>query len=404
MALRAASLWGAGDEAAVWAGGQLLPAGSAALVNAHQAHTLEWDAIHEGAVVHPLTVVVPAVLAFAAREQRLHGRVFSGADLVTAIVVGVDVAAGLGRASTSAIRFFRPAVCGAMGAVAALARLDGADHATTRAAFGVGYGAVSGTMQPHTEGAQVLALQCGVNARAALHAYDCARIGFVGPEHVLDGKYGWFSLIEQGGDVDGFLDGLGTRWEIAATSVKPFPSGRATHGGLDMVLALQREHGFGVDDVASVTITVPSLVFNLVGRPPAVGMPVGAARLCLPYLVPNALVVGTVDLATYEQSRLDDPALMERAARVRVVKSDNPDPNAFNPQTCEVVLHDGRVLQARRGHVLGSPEHPLTDEQWRAKVTAAFTAGGRGSTVAEVVAVVDALDDAPSIAPLLELL
>jgi 2-methylcitrate dehydratase PrpD len=403
MALTAAQAWGSGNDATVWAGGPALPAGSAAFVNAHQAHTLEWDAIHEPAVVHPLTVVVPTVLAFAEREQSA-GRTFTGAQLLTAVVVGVDVAAGLGRASTSAIKFFRPSVCGAMGAVAALCSLDGTAPDVARSAFGVVYGALSGTMQPHTEGAQVLALQCGLNARAALHAHDLARAGFVGPVHVLDGRYGWFTLIEDGGDVDGFVASLGQRWEVESTSVKPFPSGRATHGGLDLVRTVQSEHGFSVNDVERITITVPSLVFDLVGRPPSVGMGVGAARLCLPYLVPNMLIDGTVDLATYTPERLSDPALFAHAARVNVLRSDNPDPNAFNPQWIEVVLTDGRTLTARTDAVLGSPERPLGAEGLRDKFDRAMAAAGRNDQAPAIAALVAELDARDDIAPLLELL
>jgi 2-methylcitrate dehydratase PrpD len=403
MALEAARGWGAADEVAVWAGGPALPAAHAAFVNAHQVHTLEFDAIHEGAVVHPLTVVVPTVLAFAAREAR-RGRTFTGDDLLVAIVVGVDVAGGLGRASRSAIRFFRPAVCGAMGAVAALASLDRTEPEVARSAFGIAYGAVSGTMQPHTEGAQVLALQCGLAARSALNAFDLARTGFVGPELILEGRYGWFSLIETDGDPAEFVGDLGKVWEIASTSVKPFPSGRATHGGLDMVLSLQAEHGFATNDVADVVIEVPSLVYDLVGRPAARGMPVGAARLCLPYLVPIALADGTVDLRAYAPERLADAQLFAQAERVRVERSDNPDPNAFNPQQAHVILRDGRVLTATRDHVLGSPQHPVTPDRLRAKFDANLSAIGRADVAAELATVITRLRSLDDLRPLLELL
>lgn len=403
MALETVRGWGAADEAAVWADGPMLPAAHAAFVNTHQLHTLEFDPVHEGAVLHPFTVVVPTVLAFAAREQR-NGRTFSGDDLLAAIVVGVDVAAGLGRAAHSAIRFFRPAVCGAMGAVAALVSLDRTDPAVARSAFGIAYGAVSGTMQPHTEGAQVLALQCGLAARSALNAHDLARTGFAGPEFVLEGRYGWFTLIEAAGDPAAFVGDLGRVWEVLSTSVKPFPSGRATHGGLDMVLGLQQEHGFGADEVAEAVIEVPPLVFDLVGRPAGPGMPVGAARLCLPYLVPVALEDGTLDLRAYTPERLSDPAQYARAERVRVVRGDNPDPNAFNPQRAEVKLHDGRVFRTTRDYVLGSPQHPVTPEQLRAKFDANLAAAGRADVAPALASLLADLRSLDDLRPLLELL
>src|SRR4051794_18019570 len=46
--------WGGGDEATAWGSGARLPAPSAAYVNAYLIHSLEYDCIHEAAVVHPM--------------------------------------------------------------------------------------------------------------------------------------------------------------------------------------------------------------------------------------------------------------------------------------------------------------------------------------------------------------
>ena len=404
MVMSASAAWGEGAQARIWGGGALTSAGTAAFVNAHQMHTQEFDAIHEPAVVHPLTVVVPAVIAWIQRAS-LTGRRFSGADLLTATVVGVDVAAGLGRASTTAIRFFRPSVCGGMGATAAIANVDRSSTEIAKSALGIAYGSVSGTMQPHTEGAPVLAAQCGLNARAAIHAHDLAVAGLTGPEFILEGRYGWYHLIERDGDPRSFTESLGHRWEIAATSIKPFPSGRATHGGLDGVLTLQREHGFSVNDVASVRVRVPSLVFDLVGRRPEPGMDVGAARLCLALLIPHVLRDGTINLATYAPSRLNDPAMHALAEHVTIERDDNPDPNAFTPQHVEVTLHDGSRHRTTLTAVLGAPERPLgkvgVEEKFRSNLAAA---GRDDKTADSIVNLVSGLDELDDVTRLLDLL
>jgi aconitate decarboxylase len=403
MARRAAAHWGTGNQARIWASGEPALAGTAAFVNAHQMHTQEFDAIHEPAVVHPLTVVVPAVIAWMQRSATT-GRRFTGADLMSATVVGVDVAAGLGRAASTGLQFFRPSVCGGMGAAAAIINVDRSAPALAKAAFGIAYGSVSGTMQPHTEGAPVLAAQCGLNARAAIHAHDLAVAGLTGPEYILEGRYGWYSLIEREGDPEAFIAGLGNRWEITETSIKPFPSGRATHGGLDGVLTLQREHGFSVEDVSAISVRVPSLVFDLVGRPPEPDMDIGAARLCLALLIPHALRDGTIDLTTYAPSRLNDPTLLDLAQRVTIERDDNPDPNAFTPQHLDVTLRDGRRLTTTLTEVLGSPGHPLGPVGIEAKFRANLASVGREGVADEIVTMTAALDDLDDITPLLELL
>jgi aconitate decarboxylase len=157
--LRVASGWG-DPVAPVWGRAARLSAPAAAFVNAWQMHNQEYDCLHEGAVVHAMATVLPAALAAA--EQR--GGV-SGAELITAIAVGADIAAGLGLASRAGFRFFRPGTAGGFGATAAAARVLGLDRTTLEAAFAWQLAQVSGTMQAHTEGSPILPVQVAFNAR-----------------------------------------------------------------------------------------------------------------------------------------------------------------------------------------------------------------------------------------------
>ena len=63
---------------------------AAAFANGFASHCLEWDAVHEEAVVHACSVVTAALLALADEHQ------ITGERLRTAFVIGVEVAAGLG--------------------------------------------------------------------------------------------------------------------------------------------------------------------------------------------------------------------------------------------------------------------------------------------------------------------
>src|SRR6478752_7228443 len=88
--MRVAAGWG--DPAVpVWGRAARLSAPAAAFLNAWQMHNQEYDCLHEGAVVHAMATTLPAALAAA----ELRGGV-SGAELIAAVAVGVDIAAGLG--------------------------------------------------------------------------------------------------------------------------------------------------------------------------------------------------------------------------------------------------------------------------------------------------------------------
>src|SRR5258708_27797918 len=165
--------------------------------------------------------VLPAALAAA----ELAGGA-TGAELITAITVGVDIAAGLGLASRAGFRFFRPGTAGGFGATAAAARLLGLDKEALQAAFAWQLAQASGTMQAHVEGSPILPAQLAFNARAALQSCELARLGFAAANEVFEGPFGYLALFEGDASLDAVLDSLGRDWRIAAFSHKPFPAGR----------------------------------------------------------------------------------------------------------------------------------------------------------------------------------
>src|SRR5579884_736890 len=81
-------------EATVWGSGERLPLTAAAMVNGYQMHAMEFDCVHEGAVVHAMSAILPALLGWAEREGGI-----SGEALIRAVAVGVDVAVTLGLCS-----------------------------------------------------------------------------------------------------------------------------------------------------------------------------------------------------------------------------------------------------------------------------------------------------------------
>jgi 2-methylcitrate dehydratase PrpD len=360
--LTASRGWGSDADAAVWGRRDRVPAPTAAFLNATQVHGQEYDCVHEPAVLHPLATLLPAAMAWADRQGGV-----SGADLLMAVAVGVDVSAGLGVASKRALQFFRPATSGGFGAVAAVARLAGLDANGVLSAFGMHYAQTSGTMQPHVEGSIVLPMQVGFNSRAAVTATDLAATGLVGPRDVFEGPYGYMPLFEGTWDLAPVLDSLGTTWRVAELSHKPYPAGRATHGGIEGVTLLRDEHGFTVDDVESVIVYGPPIVVRLCARPAFHGMTPTYARLSTPFAVANLLRHGLLDLSHYRGSALHDPATLEVASRISMVVDDNPDPNALVPQRVVVRLRSGTELEWHCPAMLANPARPLTRAQHIAK-------------------------------------
>jgi 2-methylcitrate dehydratase PrpD len=390
------SLWGGGRHARVWSTGEGLPAPAAAFCNAYQVHNAEFDCIHEAAVAHVMTVVLPVALAGAERMAKIEGRPVDGRRLLEAVVLGVDVAASLGLAATSGLRFFRPATVGAFGGCAALAKLMGLSVRQLQHAFAIVYGQLSGNMQAHTEGSPLLAMQMGFSARNAIVACDLARLGFEGPANILEGPFGYFNLIEPGGDPRRVIGDLGRVWRITEVAHKPFPSGRATHGIIDACLEVRRQPGFRAVDIAAVKVYVPPLVHHLVSRPPKVNMQINYARLCAPYVAACALLRGTVGPVDFHDAAYADAMTQDLAKCVAIEVRNSDDPNALSPIEIDVALRSGAHHTARIDAIYGNPSKPMPRKAYVAKFMGNATAAARPlrpDQAEQLVQLVDGLEE-----------
>jgi aconitate decarboxylase len=377
-----------GDGSArCWGHRQTLSAPGAAMINGYQIHNSEFDCVHEAAVIHPVTVCLAAVMAHADWIGGVSGR-----DLVTAVVLGVDTACHLGVATTTGLRFFRPATAGIFAAAAGLGSVLGFDADRQTALFGHVYGQLCGTMQPHTEGSMLLGLQIGFNARNAVIAADLARRGIPSIENILEGPFGYFGMIEASGDLNRVLGDIGKIWRITEVAHKPFPSGRATHGMLDGFMQLQAEHGFKASEIESAEARVPPLTHHLVGRPVTHNMSANYARLCGSYVSACALLHAQLGIDDFRDEQRRDPARLALGRQIKVVVDGNPDPNALTPVVVTVRLSRGRELSRRIDTVYGNPAKPMSREAHLAKFRRNFSSAVNALPARNADALIETLD------------
>lgn len=353
--LAVARAMGSGAEARLIGTDERLPAPAAAFANGYRIHCLEWDAVHEPAVVHALSVVTAALGAVIDRR--------GGCDpdeALVALAIGVDVASGLGLAATSGLTFFRPATAGVVGAALAVARIDGA---LLDDALGLAVASAAGTMQAHVEGLVTLPFQIANAARAAVVASDLAKAGFPGPKDALEGPFGYFALFDAG-DLADYTAHLGKVWRISEISTKPYPSGRASHAALGALAELRPDSA----EVTRIELACPPLIRRLVGRDYRPDMTPAYARLCLPFLAALMLTDGRIDPRRFTPENFADPALAALAGKVVLVADANEDPNALFPQALAITLADGTRLAQPIAATLGSPANPLTPDQSAAKL------------------------------------
>ena len=362
--LRAAMAGWSADGPCRLLGGGRAAAPDAAFFNGFAIHCLEWDAVHEPAVVHALSVVTAALLAEVDRRQ------CDAEELLTALSVGVEIASALGLAATGPMQFFRPATAGVVGAALAVGRLRRLPAERFAGLLGLAVAQAAGTMQAHVEGSVALPLQIAAAARAAVTAVDCAGAGLEGPHDALEGPFGYARLIEPLA-LDAVTQTLGTGWRISEVSTKPFPSGRASHGVLGALQARLLAGRLAPAQLVKIEAFVPPLIERLVGRPWGETLQPAQARLCLPFLLALMLRDGRIDPRAFTADSFADPALRRLGGLLALLPDGSTDPNALGPQ--RLVLHraDGTAEDIAIPATLGSPEAPLDAAGAAAKLTLA---------------------------------
>lgn len=367
----------------------------AALLNGFQIHCLEWDGLHEHSVVIALCVTTAALISEV--QSRTRTNPVSGEQLITAFVTGIETAVFFGSAAATGPRFFRPSTAGLMGAAMAIGRTRGYSHGQMMDLLGLAYSQVGGTMQAHWEGSEALAMQIGFAARAALTAADLVQAGLSGPHDVIDGKFGYFTLIETTDSLEAVFARWGAPWKVTELAHKPFPAGRATQAALTAIMDIKTETTFGMDDVETLTVHVPPLINLLVGRPFRADMSAEYARLCMQFVAPQMIEHGLIDPRRFVAKQFRSEAARRHAAKVHVVLDGNPDPNALAPQTIELTLKDGRTFSRHVAIPYGSPGNALERDAQLQKARFCFELGGLDRSVEalfDAAANLDGLEDA----------
>ena len=375
--------------------GTYTPAG-AALVNGVMAHSLDFDDTHAAGTLHPGAPVIPAALAAA----EINGA--SGADVLAGIVAGYEVTCRIAVALPAGDHYqrgFHPtATCGAFGAAAAAARVFGLDAGGVASALGIALSQSAGSLQFLANGAWTKRFQVGWAAMAGFVAASLAREGFKGASEAIEGRHGFLRAYAPDPTPARVIQDLGTVFELMATAVKPYPSCRYGHAGIDAMLALRDELRLDPDDVDRVTYGLSNAGMLLVGTPTdkkADPRNTVDCQFSGPFVLSAAMVTGAMNWDTY--ALIDDPRIRALLPKVRC--EHDPEIEAEFPANMS-----GKVTIDARGRTYskkvvvprGEPSNFLTGEELRAKFSSLadpVLGRDRAGALADMVVRFDRLDD-----------
>jgi 2-methylcitrate dehydratase PrpD len=373
--------WGAGGSASQVGTAGGVDAPWAALLNGTSAHALDFDDVLDPAASHVSAVMVPALLALGEQVDA------SGADLVDAYIVGVEVQECLAEAVNMAHYsrgWHTTLTLGAPSAAAACARLLRLDAQQCRNAISAATSLSGGFKRQF--GTNAKPFHAGLGAKNGILAAQMAAAGLTADPAAFEGERGFLDLMV-GEGAAGFknaLKRLGGPPAIVSPGVwlKRYPCCASTHRAVDAVIAMMRDHGLAAQDISRVdTLVSEPAVRNLMYVVPHDEM---QARFSMGYCVAAAALDRDLRLGTFRRSAIGRPDIAAFLGRVTMTL--DPEQPGDMPATVKswatsvITTSDGRSFSSKVVDPIGYPDNPLSEPELQAKFEDCASAQGSGMT------------------------
>ena len=357
---------GGKEEADTLLGAQRLPVLNAAFLNAVYAHGADMDDGNRKAMGHVGAHVISAVLTLA---QILP---VDGKDILTAINVGYEVYNRLAAAVQPGLvhrGFHSTGTAGSIACAAACAKLLGLGREGIYNSMALGAVQASGLILIAESGQCCKPLNPANAARTGILSARLAESGVNNFLYPLESRKGWFHAMSDEVDESMITDGLGKQFTVCDSYMKPYPSCRHTHCGLDAVLELRKS--LRADEgIKSVKVYIYPNAIQIAGqilRPQTVD----DCKFSIHYALATALAKGHFDLSDLNASSLD-AQVDELISRIELIADPSMEDRAAGIRGARVAIEteDGRLLEKRVLIPKGDGANPLSEDELRAKLRA----------------------------------
>lgn len=327
-----------------------LPARDAALVNGTASHALDFDDVNMRSVCHVSAAQLGALLALGEKRDA------SGEELLAAYVAGYETACRIAAAiGPEPYRrgFHTTATAGAFGAAAACSRLLGLDSARTDQAFGIAASDAAGLKRSF--GTMTKPLHAGRACETGLLAAELAARGFTAGASAIEGEQGFAAISGVACDTAAALADPPGGWHLRENLFKFHAACYFAHSAIEGVLSLRDEQGVTADAAKTIRLHVGEAERGACTIPaPASGLEV---KFSIAHLAAMALL-------GRDTARIgDEDAADEEAIAVRGLVELTDARAGATATRVEIVLGDGRVLQAERD--VTAPAADLTRQRER---------------------------------------
>jgi 2-methylcitrate dehydratase PrpD len=312
--------WGGAEQSTILGIGAKFPVHCAAMMNAVLCRSYDFEPT--GALVqgkstpaHITGTTVPAALAVG----EMAGA--SGKDILTALILGDDVASRVAAASQLNIDsgWDSTGTVNAFGTVAIAGRLMGLTEGQIVNALGIALNQLGGTFLNIFDYTHTFKLPQGLAAQNGIFAAALAKKGFTAAKEPLTGKNGYFSLYCKNSRVEILEEDLGKIF-CAGDTFKPYPCCRSNQAAVECTLMLASAHDLKPEDVKEMVVTItPTAKDFAVGQPFRIGdVPQINGAFSIEYTVAAALLRRGLRLEHFTDDAVRDPSIPNIIRKIRL--------------------------------------------------------------------------------------
>jgi 2-methylcitrate dehydratase PrpD len=350
-----------GREASVFCSTTKLSSQAAARVNAYMGDIFELNDLTGG---HASIGSVPAGLAL------VEGQNSSGADLLKAVVAGIEITSRIYGAYYSDLKPYTetgitpPGFLNSIGAAAAASILLGLDERQTAESLAIA-GALAGWCPSEVifgDGGTVKPMLFGAwPASVGIMAANYAKHGITGPGRLLESDIGFFATTARRFNSAALMDDR--LWYLAAPRRKMHACCGYIHSALDVLAELRRQHGTRHLLSGEIHVGFPAYIIPAVSKTKLPVTP-NEARFHAQYCL--ALVALGADRILPEHSaRVDDwlrqPDVQMLMKNIRIASK--PELKHYHQCTVEVRRRGEILAYAEGNSPKGSPSNPMSDDE-----------------------------------------
>jgi len=363
----------------------------AALANGCLSHALDLDDYHGAILAHPTVTLLPGILAVAEWKR------MSGKDVITALVVGFEVLATIGRAA-GRIHYDRgwhaTSTLGRFGAAAAVAKLLGLEEERVINALGIAGTQAGGVRQVF--GTMCKPFHAGKASMDGVLSALLAAKGFTSSKQIIEGKHGFLDVFSSGSGFEAAIGDLGKIYHILGVSFKPYASCAFTHSTIDLMRRVRNKIRGDFSGVEEVRVEVNRGALDAAGNPaPRTGL---EAKFSLWYCAAVALKDGEVGIDKFSEEKVADPQVLELMRKIRVVPVS--DQELHLGARVAVRMRDGSVHEESTPSPRGAPQNPLSYDELVEKFTSLASqvlTNARARELAETIRSLERVKDVSSL-------